>query len=784
MQLFTIENLSLAAEATVLLLLLSFAWPKEKSMVTPVLQTEVGLDWEPAKYFFLQNCLHRGLYLQNWRKARDQSDHATPFVPQVSDQQENHSTVPMPWTDRLTGLLNRQGMDAVLNAWLSVDTQHRSHSCISMFALSNYSELVSSKGAMVTEQALQRISAQLVATLSNEAFVSRYLPDKFMVLHVASSLDASHQAMATVHSGIAADGFFTIAGESVPLGAVISNVDLSLSMELDNRLEQLEEGLAQAESKRQSLVSFVGDNWTTLPTEIQSYKSNTIGSQTANKESTPRESTSTTSARSSTIAKDAKSPDSLERKTADETPNNSMEESGASSDISAVANPDDIAALFAQINSNKASKASKPSTPEVSVVASEPSNATPTNTAPPVPVQGATTVSADDGAASADDIAALFASMKPSAGTSKPATATATTSASIAPAKEATRPAPADPVDLAETASLDDISALFASMRPNANEAGVPVKAAEPTPAKKAEASPSETPNAITEIDKAEVASADDISALFATVKPIASSPKPGNPAPTTQSNPIAAAPNVPEKPPAAVDVSEVATADDISALFASIKPNANAKPPNSSGIVPKQVSKPIVSNAPVDSQESQKSAMSSDDISALFASIKPVDNRVDAAVTKAAIEKAVSAKPAMASAPEIDLAEAATVDDISALFATVKPAVTPKSVQAEIAEDPRSVSALNTPNAAVLASKPTNQNTAAALSGEQLSDAATADDIAALFSTIKPAAASPPQSKPTVAAPAPIVPKILEQDLTASASSDDISALFAAFKN
>ena len=69
MQLLSIENLSLAAEATVALLLLALAWQKKIEPTGDAIGGE-AVSWDPVKFYYLQSCVHRGLYLQHWQEKQ------------------------------------------------------------------------------------------------------------------------------------------------------------------------------------------------------------------------------------------------------------------------------------------------------------------------------------------------------------------------------------------------------------------------------------------------------------------------------------------------------------------------------------------------------------------------------------------------------------------------------------------------------------------------------------------------------------------------------------------
>ena len=266
MQLLSIENLSLAAEATVILLLLAIAWHPRRKEPHHAQNGVEGISWEPAKYFYLQAFIHRGLYLQQWRETQSHNSHQStdskPFIPVVVDDDDNKPNMPAPWKDRLTRLLNRQGFDSILKEWLSIGQKHRGDSCLSMLTMPKYSEMVNAQGAMITEQALQRIATHLVTASSMESLVARYLPDRFVVLHFASTIASCRKAMEFVQKGMSEKEFFKVAGQPHALESIVSIVDLHGDSDIASRMDELEEGTIEAERSGRTIYSIAGGAWT------------------------------------------------------------------------------------------------------------------------------------------------------------------------------------------------------------------------------------------------------------------------------------------------------------------------------------------------------------------------------------------------------------------------------------------------------------------------------------------------------------------------------------------
>ena len=532
MQLLSIENLSLAAEATVVLLLLALVWPQKKFESTRDTTNGDAVSWEPVKFFYLQTCLYRGLYLQHWRETQNRSSMhsaaSVPFKTLPFENEENRSNIPFPWQDRLTHLLNRNGFESVLKGWLCVEPMHRGDSCLSMITLCNYSHMVSAHGATVTEQAIQRFASHLAVALSGNSLVARYLPDRFVVLHFASRVAACHKAMEGVQNGISEEGFFKVAGQSQSLSSIVSIVDLHGVSEVASSLDELEEGTLEADRSGRKIVSRDKGAWTgpqacneTDTIDLEKPEVNAEQSPAQSGEA-PLNSAPVDASPLQTEVGDSKATVANKSNAEDA----EEDEPIASNDISAVANADDIAALFAQINSNKASHSNEaPKLASVSPVAIDSVDA-------PLPAAAPTAAVAVDlsEAATADDIASLFETVKSA---EKPQV--------FEPPKPSQETKAPDPIletkpsmpslptgkEISDAASSDDIEALFAAMKPE--KASVQPKPASAKPLSASAETDSASvlkkepliikPTSTDTVDLSSVASVDDIEALFASMK-------------------------------------------------------------------------------------------------------------------------------------------------------------------------------------------------------------------------------------------------------------------------
>ena len=652
MDLISIENLCLGAEVIIVLLLIAFAWnPKGVSGDEESNSKKEIMDWTPAKLAFLQSSLFRGLYVQNWKGTA--GGPSKPFLCSQGIEGESQSEIPVPWQDRLTKLTNRQGFDSLLREWTSISSEHRRRSCLSMITLNEYSKILATHGAMATESAIRAFANHLKQNLENEAFVSRYQSERFMVLSFASNETKAFETMQRIREEAADARFFEYQGTPLPIACIVSITPIDGAESHDSIIDLLEEGYLHADDNKCGVVTRSNQAWTDqppVPSETEpsgdeasakpsgGSKKQYLDSQLEPSENVPSVGVDSV-ADSDGIAQPVADTNTLEpssvNQSADLLPN---EETENSNDITAVADPDDIEALFAQIRNNK--QQDKPSpVPPPAATAPEP---------PPVETSVAEV-------ASADDIAALFASAKPAA----------------SPPKAAVKAvAPVAPV----AAPVVDAAPVAVSVA-----APVPVAAAvaaADVPAVQASADPVEID------DAAQTASADDIAALFAANKP-KTPPKNPNPpaqpvsAPVAQ-QPLVTKPQVPDPSPVLAPVAsidsqlrpedlgesekaELATADDIAALFASVKQGIATPPKMATPITPTPA--PAPTSSPVLPAASEASVSHSDPTASTDLSSQSVEPaQPPGPSTKADIAPT-----------EADLSETASADDIAALFASLK---------------------------------------------------------------------------------------------------------------
>lgn len=641
----TVDMLCIAAEVTAALLLLAFAFPEKKKPVQPDTTSE-ELDQLAirARQFCIESAMFRGLTI-----LRD-PDHTS-----FHDSTElAESLKAIGYEDKLTSTANHAFADAFLAKWLRLPVEHRMGSSLAMVVVDEYSDLLRSKGAMELEAILRRLSELIKGEFGSTSIISRYQPDRFLILSFCGDISEAYTTLVSLRKRVNEIAQDESSGHSA-FDCTSSIVHLGdEDIILDQAIEDLDDGIGQASDNAEKCIAKASNQeWTDSATVLAASRVSVAqaksDSGTSHADSAPTEFSEkekTDGGSSSTI--DAQNAVSSVPKTANEI--TSLNDSAATeptvskevkppSDVQAVAKNEDIAALFEQINKNKKSNAA-------TVESVQPD---PTPLAPDAPAATATELDVSE-SATADDIAALFATVK---GAAQPA----------AP-KPSETPAPSTAEDENGAASADDIAALFASVQntPKAQQSAVPTLVESPKSQEVAT-----TPVAAPE-NLDEAASADDIAALFASAK----NNKPATP-PKTQ--PVAAPAPIVAAPVAIENLEEAASADDIAALFASAKNNKPVTPPNAQPDAAPMPAAPIAA-AKVAIENLEETA-SADDIAALFAASKKpaTPNKVPADINNA---KAPPAEISAEGKKNIEalvqnLNESASADEIEALFANLK---------------------------------------------------------------------------------------------------------------
>lgn len=696
----TVENLCIAAEVTAAMLLLAFSIPEQRSKVKTTEKDDTNSPLlELARRAFLEEKLARSLArLAMLDSTRPAVDYTERCASELSDAEA------IGWLDRLSGTFNRVFIDSFLNRWLALPNDNRSGSYLSMISLKDYTELVRDSGPVQVELMLRDLGSRLKSQFADQAIVARLPPDRFLLLTFDGDPSAGVKCVdsASVESP---DSEATSESKSKPMSLVCSVVELSDEISsFEEVVGQLETGNDAATQTGEKFYFKQGSSWTSdIPTPSSSKRKSPPRSDDSSlpkktgKSIAPAEIAEDNSTED-TLSNSSETADSVE-KTLQENVTAGTQETvapesdaleapiqGKSSDVSAVASNEEIAALFAQIKKHESQSEKSPSTtaietpkapsianPEstLEAVRSEQATETPTTGEPqsaaePQVVSGpqspaepqaatkqqssveslsATESLSESDSVSADDIASLFAAFKPdevlktlptekSSSSDRPRSADVSSQSTKTTESEKGSARSVDIAELesmSETASADDIAALFKAVQQERKEDKVETAIA----------------NAVSnrriaqEIEElSETATVDDIAELF---KAVQSGAGPAKTAPEATPS------------PAIEDLSETATTDDIAALFKAVQ--QESKEAKSAPVAPK----PSASRQFAQEIEEHSETATADDIAELFNAVKS-----GLGPTK---------EPARAAPPPIeeDLGETATADDIAALFASVK---------------------------------------------------------------------------------------------------------------
>ncbi|MFN7889134.1 MAG: diguanylate cyclase domain-containing protein [Pirellula sp.] len=560
----TVDMLCIAAEISAALLLLAFAIPEKKSTAQADANNE-ELDRlsAQARQFCVDSAVFLGLAIL---RAPDRSS-----FHETEDMAETLRLVG--YEDKLTHTANHAFTEAFLTKWLRLPIEHRTGSSLAMIVVDDYSDMLRTKGAMELEAILRKLSEMIKSEFGSTSIISRYQPDRFLILSFDGDIGNTYTDLVALRKKVSeieldettGHGAFDCTNSIVHLGD--ENVNLQQA------IEDLDEGIIQASGSTDKCVAKVANQeWSdsallsaniradaaNRKTDLQADQS---GSASSASSETEKQSLGKTGIAEEPIESAAPIgnvnavPAAQDKGVADSP---ASKETKPQSDVQAVAKSEDIEALFEQIKKNKKSNAATAEVP------AEPSSQKPAIEVP------STKVSEMDvsESATADDIAALFATVKSATQTSTPKTEEAPASNPVSNTTE----------DENGVASADDIAALFAS-----------VQSTPKAPQATADAGPLPAPTSpSTDLDKLdEAVSADDIASLFAMAKSDKQEAEPqAQPTPPPVPSKAGKSPNV--------NQDESVSPNDIAALFAAAK-----KPAPSSSLPMETASNVAESNAP-----------------------------------------------------------------------------------------------------------------------------------------------------------------------------------------
>ncbi len=201
-----LETLYMAVESAAVLLILSLAWRPSRSEPTEPAVAESNCDWGPSQIVYERAIVATGKCLASAYGPLD-----------TQSLQQINANVPLPWRDRWTGLINATGMDRVIGSWSELEGAAAYPSCYALLSWTSYDQTISNHGAMVAEQALRQLADHLNQTLSSRAVVSRYQPNRFLILRFATDLEESNQTFDALLKQLHAPEFFEARGAAIPL---------------------------------------------------------------------------------------------------------------------------------------------------------------------------------------------------------------------------------------------------------------------------------------------------------------------------------------------------------------------------------------------------------------------------------------------------------------------------------------------------------------------------------------------------------------------------------------
>jgi GGDEF domain-containing protein len=687
----TIENLCIAAEVTAAMLLLAFSFPEQRSKVKTSEKDDTNIPLlELARRAFLEEKLARSLELLAMLDSpRPPVDYTERLASEFSDAEA------IGWVDRLSGTFNRAFIDAFLNRWLALPNDNRFGSYLSMISLKDYTELVRDSGPVQVELMLRDLGSRLKSQCADQAIVARLPPDQFLLITFDGDPSAGVQCVDSA-SEESRDPDATSDAQSKPMSLVCSVVELSDEISsFEEAVGQLETGNNTAAQLGEKFYFKQGSSWTRdIPTPSTSKRKLSPRSDDS---SLPRKAaksiTPTANATGDTQSNSSETDDAAEQalqengtagnqdKDAPESDSLEAPIQGKSSDVSAVASNEEIAALFAQIK--KHDRQSEKSQGATTVATSvDPGIANPETTLEAVRSERAIETPTTGGPQSA---------VKPQAASGQQSPAEPQSSVNALSAT--------DSLSESDSVSADDIASLFATFKTAEVSKTLPTdKKSSSDQSRSADVSSQSTKKTtdsekggarsvdIAELESmSETASADDIGALFKAVQQERKQDK-AEPAISNAVSNRRMAQEIKE-------LSETATADDIADLFNAVQSSAApAKKP------------PLATPSP--SIEDLGETATTDDIAALFKAVQQESKEV----------KSIPLSPNPSAdrqfAQEIeDISETATSDDIAELFKAVKSGLGPTKEPAEAPPAPTQ---------------------------EDLGETATADDIAALFASLK----------------------------------------------
>lgn len=573
-----VEILCIAAELTAGLLVASILWDRAARSASTSQHAHTPTKVQAIRELFLlqEQCLHLRNRLDQdksddaWLQSHRQTMHLI--------QDELRECLPQGYSDRLTHMRNQAYFEHLIE-------QPSTQGSLAMFDIDGFKAINDEHGMDVGDLLLRQLAEKLQHELVTTAWLIRYEGGKLIAYFPSLQIERAIPIVEDIRVQMTRTQF-EVKGKSLEVGISASLIAVANEEQRAAAAEHLLEGMAFAKSEGRNRGYYrANDTWNLmklLETELMIGKVNEeLGTITAKSAKPsvplgeigtlvqnmhqPKEANPPAEAPASMSTGDIEAllANANTAKSAPKEPAKKPEEQAER------ASTDDIAALFASNRppvkaAAKAPTADSPSSGEPKEAAAE---------SKPVAKKESPEPSGDQ--ASADDIAALFASNRPAKAPAK-----------AAKAEEEAKPATPHAEESGDSASADDIAALFAAAKtapakPKVDPQVVDERPAETMPpeaqvAESKEATPVAN-SAVSEKADSDSISTDDIAALFAATKPKAA------PAPATKteekeileaSQALAEdAKNAAQKDEAKskADADSIST-DDIAALFASMK--------------------------------------------------------------------------------------------------------------------------------------------------------------------------------------------------------------------
>jgi|GEM_PF-6737504 len=239
-----VETLCFAAEVAAVLLIAAIAWtPQKATLSDSIVSSDSHWDWGPFQRVFEKAVIGIGRGIC-----------CSPNAGLDSTLKELYQDLPDPWKDRLTGMINSQGMDRLLQLWGNRVDAESTPSTITMFAVQSYEQLMFQRGAMVTEQAIRHLGAFLLEQLSGRAILSRYQPNRFLIMQFGSDTEEILRELNDAIQKVNSPDFFMIKDESVPLMCLSRTLPLNEgSAAPDSLVLQLDETISSISSVAQNI---------------------------------------------------------------------------------------------------------------------------------------------------------------------------------------------------------------------------------------------------------------------------------------------------------------------------------------------------------------------------------------------------------------------------------------------------------------------------------------------------------------------------------------------------